>query len=260
VTTVKDYARALGRWGWVVVGQAIFGAVQGYLSLTASPWHVIPLWGWLTMLIVGLVVGPLLAFRSVNNKLKRIISAKPSIRITKTENVFGDVINFRNNTREHPWFTRIHVVNDPLVATEDSEDKNVVGHISFYRRGNSKCLLEMIGRWAETQEIASGGQPIEIEQILLPPNAQPFIMDIGLKYRDEDEFYAYNNETPRKKTRGFRDTSRSFPAGEYLVRVEFRGTNVRTALEFILSNPGKGKEVSLHRVNGGMQKAEERTK
>ena len=70
-------------------------------------------------------------------------------------------------------------------------------------------------------------------------------MDIGLKYKDEDEFYLYNNETPRKNTRGFRDTDRALPIGKYLVKVDFRGTNVSQSFKFTLNNPGKGKGVLL---------------
>ena len=91
-----------------------------------------------------------------------------------------------------------------------------------------------------------GGQPIEIEQPELPPTGRPYILDIGLKYRDENEFYAYNNETPRKSTVGFRDKDRQLNPNTYSVEVKLKGAGVDKAFWFELSNSGRGKEVDFN--------------
>lgn len=67
-----------------------------------------------------------------------------------------------------------------------------------------------------------------------------------MKYHDENEFYAYNNETPRKSTKGFRDKDRQLNPDTYSVEVKLKGAGVDKAFWFELVNHGKGEEVSLN--------------
>src|SRR4030042_237130 len=112
------------------------------------------------------------------------------------------------------------------------------------RRWSSETNQWLIGQ-SETKEIADGGQPIDIDQIDIPPNGRPFCMDIGLKYYDEDEFYGYNNETPRKTTKGFRDQDRKLMLGTYFVKTRFRCKGADTLFWFRLENSGKGNHVKF---------------
>lgn len=73
-------------------------------------------------------------------------------------------------------------------------------------------------------------------------------MDIGLKYINEDEFYLYNNETPRKQAKGGRDSDRVLGKGTYYVRARFRCKGVDMPFWFILENLSKGKEVTFKSV------------
>jgi hypothetical protein len=70
-------------------------------------------------------------------------------------------------------------------------------------------------------------------------------MDIGIKYTGEDDFYGYNNQTPRKSTKGFRDNDRALGEGTYAVNVRLRCKGVDKSFRFQLINPGAGQDVSF---------------
>ena len=91
-----------------MIGQAIGGVVQGFLSLTDSPWHIIPLQGWLTMLIVGLALAPYFAFRNVHKGLMAIRNARPALSIRSEP---------YNRSTKGPTYTHIDIMNKPECQT-----------------------------------------------------------------------------------------------------------------------------------------------
>jgi len=209
----------------------------------------------LAVFVITLILAPYHLYRDkekeqniLSEKLHAVENAHPNITLVRTENILGDVITRSAGkivSHERPYFTRIQTANDPKSSVQAVNAK-IAAHITFYDGSWNKCFPTMIGRWAETTEIAQGGQPIEIEQPELPPTGRPYILDIGLKYRDENEFYAYNNETPRKSTVGFRDKDRQLNPNTYSVEVKLKGAGVDKAFWFELSNSGRGKEVDFN--------------
>ncbi len=186
-------------------------------------------------------------------ELRRIRDARPNIVLKRIdEGIEGNVASRHYSAVlnevlisqvEHPNFTRIWIANEPTKTIEEVDAVKLYGEISFYKDG--QVLFDMAGRWADKDEIADGGKPIEINQVDLSPNGMPFCFDIGIKYHDEDDFYGYNNDTPRKNTKGFRDADRKLGKGNYHVNVRFRCKGVDKAFWFQLTNNGAGQDVGF---------------
>jgi len=61
--SLKEYITSLGRWVWVVLVDFILAGVGAYLDISnAAP---IPTWVWLTLLLIGLIVAPFVAFHKL---------------------------------------------------------------------------------------------------------------------------------------------------------------------------------------------------
>jgi hypothetical protein len=222
-----DITNIFGRhisFGWIGLGGSIVFAI--FMTLMVQEYH---------------------------NKLKLIENAKPNMVLKKIdENLLGDVSTRKYSESlnaviiekpEHPYFTRIWIANEPSTTLLSADAVKMYGEIEFWDELAQRQYFTMGGRWAETKEITNGGQPIDIDQIDIPPNGRPYCLDIGLKYQDEEEFYGYNNETPRKKTNGFRDKDRQLCKGVYIVRARFRCKGLDTSFCFRLENLGKGEKV-----------------
>jgi hypothetical protein len=182
------------------------------------------------------------------NKLDGIKNSRPNMVLVKTEKLPSKIINIKTGEISgEPWFVRVQFANDPLSPLQAVEASNVVGHIDICGK-DRKPLLRMIGRWSETTEIAFGGQPMETEQIVIPPNGRPYPMDIAMKYQEDEEFYGYNNDNPRLAP-DWRDNNKKLTVGDYLVIVRLRGNNVDKEFLFDLTNKGKGEDLELKSRN-----------
>jgi len=186
-------------------------------------------------------------------RISKLENARPNIMLKSIDEAFlGSIVTRQIDSLsgrliekpEHPYFTRIWVANAPLKPIQSVDATKLYGEITFYDN-EGRELFVMGGRWAQTKEIADGGQPIEINSVDLPPNSMPFCLDIGLKYHGEDDFYGYNNETPGKNTYGFRDADRKLGKGNYYVGVRFRCKGVDKVFWFQLTNSGAGQDVSF---------------
>lgn len=231
----------------------LFGWLMDALGITSMFGKAIP-FGWIglagSIIFAGFMSWLVWGYYS---QLRNMQNSKPNIVFRKVEEHFeGKITTRRWSSETNQWligqsetayFTRIWIANEPLKPIQSIDAVKLYGEISFYIAGS--LLFEMGGRWAETKEIADGGQPIDIDQIDIPPNGRPFCMDIGLKYYDEDEFYGYNNETPRKTTKGFRDQDRKLMLGTYFVKTRFRCKGADTLFWFRLENSGKGNHVKF---------------
>jgi hypothetical protein len=99
--SLKEYVTSLGRWGWVVIIDFILAGTGAYLDITnAAP---IPMWVWITLGLVGLMVAPFIAFHKlrckrdeIRTELDDIRNAQPLIEVTpKKDNrdIYLDVYN-----------------------------------------------------------------------------------------------------------------------------------------------------------------------
>ena len=184
----------------------------------------------------------------LQDTLGQINNARPNMVLVRTENFPSPITNVRTGAViGTPWFARVQFANDPLSSLQAVDANNVAGHIEIYSQDRQHSYFKMIGRWSETKEVAVGGQPIETDQIVIPANGRPYPMDIGLKYREDGEFYGCNNDNPRLAA-DWRDRQKRLPVGDYSIRVRLRGNNVDKEFWFELANKGKGENVELKAV------------
>lgn len=261
--SLKSYVTAFGKWGFVIAA-IIIGDVVGITQSYFTDF-IIPTLAWWILLIVILIVTPFFIFHKLRliteglqKELDDIKNAKPNIVFKRLdESYLGAVQNrvyssslntFLFEKPEHPYFTRIWIANDPTNKSFTVDAIKVWCEIEFWNELYNKKYFTMSGRWAEAKEIADGGQPIEIDQIDIPPNGRPYCIDIGLKYLEEEEFYGYNNDTPKKDTKGFRDKDRELVKGIYIIKTRFICSRVDESFWFRLTNPGVGKGVGFELI------------
>lgn len=81
--SLQAYVVALGRWGWVVVGEIGLGVVGAVLDVA----HVthFPTQAWLTLILTGLIAPPFIAFHKLRlkrNELGREATVKPHVTVS----------------------------------------------------------------------------------------------------------------------------------------------------------------------------------
>ena len=92
--SLRQYLAALGKWGWVVavilVGD-IYGIVSSYLSSTGN--FVLPIWVWLLILVIILLISPFIAFHKMRLERDELTErARPKLRFGKrVEQILGTV-------------------------------------------------------------------------------------------------------------------------------------------------------------------------
>ena len=198
------------------------------------------------------------------SQLRRIRNAKPRLVIKNTRNVLGgfqtfeiDPITKKPKTviaTENTTFTYVYIANEPVKPEWGIKAEKVYGEVTMWDELGTRSLFTMRARWAETEQVAEGGKPIQIEQIDLEPNGRPFPIDIGMKTPQEDWFYGYNNDAARNA--GFRDTENKVGVGVYCLQTRFRCTGVDTSFWFRLDNFGIGHDISLQRIQKPISRKE----
>lgn len=228
----------------------VLGGAGAYLNISGK--LSFPTWLWILLFGIAFIIVPFIVFHKLRLRLDELQSeldgiknARPNIALIKTENSSRPIRNVKTGEiLGTPWFARVQFANNSLSQTQMVEASKVVGHISIYEQ-TGQHLYDMIGRWAETKEVATGGRPIEIDSLDIPANGRPYPMDIVMKYPEDEEFYGYNNDNPRLAPIDWRDSQKQLPAGTYSVRVRLRGNNVDKEFWFDLINKGRGENVEL---------------
>jgi hypothetical protein len=195
----------------------------------------------------------------LRHKLQEILASKPNITLKRIDEHFQGNIEtryysemynqWRVSKSESTYYTRIWISNEPPRAELGTKADGIAGQIYIWDEPCQKLIFSMSGRWAETKQASQGAVPLETKQIDMPPNANPYCLDIGIKYANEDEFYGFNDETQYKRAPGGRDPERKLGIGSYLVMVRFRCKSVDTPFWFKLVNQGKGYQVSFSSTN-----------
>ena len=144
-----EYFVSFGIWGYFALVLSILGGINTYSNITDNPipvFSIIPTWGWLTLLILGLMFTPFFAFHKIRTKLDNYENTQPNI-------VF-------DQCRETPLFRIVqplaekqpiyHVVeawfkNSPIIPLESSIAKQVTATIEFWEnKDNPKQILQIL--------------------------------------------------------------------------------------------------------------------
>ncbi len=115
--------------------------------------------------------------------------------------------------------------------------KEVMAVISVTKPDGSACF-EYQGRWRQSPERWQVGSSHEVSDRVAIPAARGSTLDIVFKYEGESSAYGLNTESTELAP-DWRYKRWELPPGEYLVRVEVTGENVRPLVGwFKVSNPG----------------------
>lgn len=142
-----------------------------------------------------------------------------------------------------PHFARIYFTNRPLLPSREVAER-VAAHVTFKnRKGNPVC--QMTGVWANDPESNNGGS----REVDILPNGLPACLTIALKYEDEPECFACNDDN-RVRDAKWKDPDKRLPPGAYLVEIEMLGLGVKHTTRAVLTNKGLGDPPKLDFVNG----------
>jgi hypothetical protein len=74
--SIAQYAKLLGKLGWAAVSEGVLAAAGTYLDIfggnPVADWPI-PLWGWITLALVGLLVGPFVAFHHMRERYDKLL-------------------------------------------------------------------------------------------------------------------------------------------------------------------------------------------
>jgi hypothetical protein len=148
-----------------------------------------------------------------------------------------------------PYFARIYLTNRPLQPSREVAEK-VVAHITFKNRKGNAVIPTMIGRWADNPEVAQVGNLRQIKTIDIEPNGLPVCLDVAVKYEEDADCFAYNDDSVVRDA-FWRDPEKRLPPGKYLVEIELLGLGVKQNVKAILENRGIGEAPELRFADQG---------
>lgn len=247
---LKEYIKSLGRWGWLVMVDIFSGITGAYLDISGT-------WGfptglWILLLGLAFVLVPFLAYRKLwlakkdlNNKLQSILKTRPRLilkRIEQRKDISKVAVKDGNIIADYgtPQFTRIWIVNEPLLPEEGVDAEQLHGEIEYYKQTGQPPLFTMGGRWPEQGQPASS---LLTQQLTLPPNRKEFCMDIGMKYTEDDEYYGYDDEA--HQILDGRNSKTKLGTGIYFIKLILACKGVNQPFYFRLENQGKGHDVKF---------------
>jgi hypothetical protein len=249
--SIKEFIPSFGKWWWAVAIDYLAGIAGVYQSVTGTTTLSKVSWG--VVFALAFAIPPLIAFHlaregrdKLQNDLDDIKNARPNIVCAGTQNIIAPIREVATGrVVGEPCFTHVLFSNDPTLPLQAVDAPNVVGHIDIRNESGEVIYADVIGRWAETKEEATGGQPNEMEQITLPANARPNPLDIIMKYRGDENCYLLTNAGRRRAPSDWRDKEKQLGKASYLVRVRLRSNNVDSQFWFKLVNGGNGAGISL---------------
>ena len=174
----------------------------------------------------------------------------PKFRYRGSRNLdMGGLIHTQCSVSNSPKFSRTHsIARDVSVEIELwKASKNCFNRP---KRGKDFCFW-MTGRWADLPgprlSKDTGINPIQSEQLTIPPNRRPYLLDIAIKWKGRENGYGYNNEAEQFDER--ENPLYTIMPGSYILYVRLNGTDMKSRkFRFLLENPGKDGEINLQRL------------
>ncbi len=176
---------------------------------------------------------------NIRDGIPRLICRGHSEYVWPIQDGTGNVIGI-------PTFYHLKIVNDPRGVADRKTAKQVVGTVEILYQDRRQACASKQHRWEHSRETAQVGREANLLGSQdIPPNGAEVLLDIAMKYDDEDDFYTPTNDTDMRPYPGRRDVRYKFTPGEYIARIRLAGANVDTKLECKIVNGGKGKKLEL---------------
>lgn len=253
----KEYVLAVLKWWWVVAIGVLLPIAA--VVLDAMGKLTTPTWAQITILLLGLSIAQFLAFHNVRvqkdkltAELDDIHSARPNLELSGSPYVDKRQIMAITGMYAigHPFFAHVKFKNDPEIRSVKTAAKNVVAEVTFFNNESKKILGPIYGRWSDTKQPGTQSPFDSIRDLCkveLEPNGLPRELDIALKYAEEEDCYAFNNESCLSSDWKI---PQFLLKGDILqVHVRLVGENVEKEWWFVLHNEGLNKSMQIETMS-----------
>lgn len=252
---IWEYLKSFG-WGYLTLLLSIISAINAYFNITGNPisiFTIVPTWGWLTLLILGLLVTPFFSFYKVKTKLGSYENAKPNVILDQTRGalLYIDHTNINGMVVRKEacyYIVQAWFVNLPIQRSSQAIADSITATIEFYDKNATNLRFNVYGQWALSTAPNHVGQKGFINKVNMLPNNERHKLNIALKWPDDDECYSYSQEGLIAHPDG-RNPGNKLPCGEYTVCVKLEGIGVDQSFWFILINPGKSGNLELREIS-----------
>lgn len=148
------------------------------------------------------------------------------------------------------YFAHVPISNNPPIRSERAAATQVIARIAFFRPNTERSLVDVIGRWSETEQPATRSPYASIADLRrmdFPPNGEPHDLDIALKHPQDDCCYGFDDESCRLP--GWRKDAFKLDGELFDVCVTLQGVGMDGDVVewFTLRNLASGGGMSIHR-------------
>ena len=144
--------------------------------------------------------------------------------------------------------THIRFAYCPKNGTRENEARNVAAFISFYDMNEKVLLKRKQGRWGDTDDPSNlnRAEKVAILNMNFPSNCTPRGLDLVMKYKDEEDWYFYNNANYFFEN--WIDEKHKLKENTVTAEVQLIGERVKEKFRFILHNEGKNGDITVRRM------------
>lgn len=150
-------------------------------------------------------------------------------------------------------FVWANVVNEQCAPGVGIAAEDVRCRISFSSPTSAWMLREITGHWRDADNPLTAPQtftPFKVntsaEAISIPADGEPRSLDVAMKYREDPDCYAYNNDSYFYGNEWCRKPEHRIPVMEFIAHVTITGSNF-TPIErrFLVTHGGRGTTLSI---------------
>ena len=147
----------------------------------------------------------------------------------------------------HPYFAHAKFCNRSIVQTAEAKASDVIAEISFYSDEGELILDRIYGRWGDVEQPRKAFEPIrEYAKVEFEPTGYPHELDIAMKYEEDEDCYAFNNETYFSGCHDWRVPKFLLRGNRFRIKVNLKGVPmVDKEWWFMLYNEGVGKGIRI---------------
>jgi hypothetical protein len=145
-----------------------------------------------------------------------------------------------------PYFAHAKFCNRATAYTVEAKASDVTAEISFYSDEGKLILDRIYGRWGDVEQPKEAFAPIRpFAKVEFEPTGYPHELDIAMKYKEDENCYAFNNET-YFSGRDWRVPKFLLRGNKFRIKVNLKGVPmVDKEWWFMLYNEGVGKGMRI---------------
>jgi hypothetical protein len=175
----------------------------------------------------------------------------PAQYLVAYRDIYGTTNGTTTETIEQTYIV-IDFANNPERRVEVHDAIDVIARINYFdERGNNILGREIKGLWegVEPTRISQPKPNYELTQTIIPSNGDERSLCIGIKYRNDQDCYAYALES-YSNTEFLKNENLNLKMGIARVEIVLSGRNLDSTKPFIfrLINPGIGRDILVTEI------------